>query len=125
MEPLANRNVAIRRSPRFLCLRLLMACAWCRIVYWRLIFISLLLVIVGLLMPYQMGAATYIGARTFPFAFIAAMGALNGTKGFASIHRPGLHFLGDQLCIEHVESARGSNVLTRFLVRDGRREAGQ
>lgn len=47
-----------------------------RIVYWRLIFISLLLVIVGLLMPYQMGAATYIGARTFPFAFIAAMGAL-------------------------------------------------
>jgi hypothetical protein len=47
-----------------------------RMVCGRLIFVSLLLVIVGLFLPYQMGAGAYIGARTLPFAFIAAVGAL-------------------------------------------------
>ena len=47
-----------------------------RIVHGRLLVLSIMLVIVGLFMPYQMGAAFVVGSRTLPFAFIAAGGAL-------------------------------------------------
>ena len=47
-----------------------------RIIHGRLLVLSTILVTVGLFMPYQIGAAFAVGSRTLPFAFIAAVGAL-------------------------------------------------
>ena len=43
----------------------------------RLFVLAALLVAIGLVMPYEMGAAFVVGSRTLPFAFVAAVGALS------------------------------------------------
>ena len=48
-----------------------------RIAQPRLFVLAALLVAIGLVMPYQMGAAFVIGSRTLPFAFVAVVGALS------------------------------------------------
>ncbi len=47
-----------------------------RIVHNRLLLLSVMLVIIGCFMPYQVGAEFVVGPRTLPFALIAAVGAL-------------------------------------------------
>lgn len=51
--------------------------AWAkRIADGRLLFVSITMVLIGLFMPYRMGAEFVVGSRTFPFAFIAGLGSL-------------------------------------------------
>jgi hypothetical protein len=46
----------------------------------RLLLISVALVVIGLAMPYNLGAEFIVGSRTLPFAFIAAVGAIDWEK---------------------------------------------
>lgn len=48
----------------------------------RLLLLALVLVVAGMAMPFQMGAAVAVGPRTFPFAAMAVVGALswNGNR---------------------------------------------
>lgn len=52
------------------------------ILHARLLVLSIMLVTIGLFMPYQIGGEFVVGPRTLPFAFIAAVGALKWNARF-------------------------------------------
>ena len=53
-----------------------------KIIHGRLIILSIILVTIGLFMPYQIGGEFIVGPRTLPFAFAAAGGALKWDARF-------------------------------------------
>jgi hypothetical protein len=46
----------------------------------QLLVLALILILTGIAMPYQMGAAAPVGARAFPFAIICLMGAVSWSR---------------------------------------------
>lgn len=53
-----------------------------RIIHGRLLALSIMLLTIGLFMPYQIGGEFVVGPRTLPFAFVAAAGALKWDARF-------------------------------------------